>query len=301
MMTTKLEISKTIGAHRKWKERLQKAIETGTSEFKPATVKVDHACELGKWLTSEAAAQFQQSEYWQPIKQTHAEFHREAAHILEMALLGHKQQAQTLLNGQNKFAQTSQTLISLLLKLYFAGSETQAHSQVDDQTRASAVLAERAKALTVSTETETGEMVQLVVFQLANEKYGIDTSCVREVQPLRELTPVPCAPGFVLGVINIRGSLYSVIDIRSFLGVEKNPVTDLTRVILVDVAGLEIGILVDEAKGAANVLVNEIKPPLAMLGAAKEEFIRGVTKDMLTVLNFEALVRDERIIVHEEV
>ncbi|MBI5302726.1 MAG: purine-binding chemotaxis protein CheW [Chloroflexi bacterium] len=163
-----------------------------------------------------------------------------------------------------------------------------------------AVLLERAKALTKSTETHTGETMQLVVFQLANEKYGIATDYVQEVQPLRDVTPVPCTPGFVVGVINIRGSIYSVIDIRSFFGVEKKEYTDTTKVILVNAAGLEIGILADDVKGATNVLVSDIKPPLATQSAVKEEFLQGVTKDMLIILNLEALLRDERIIVHEE-
>jgi purine-binding chemotaxis protein CheW len=165
------------------------------------------------------------------------------------------------------------------------------------------VLEERAKALTRSTESNVGESerAQMVVFQLANEKYGIPTDYVREVQPMREVTPVPCTPGFVVGVINIRGSIYSVIDIRSFFGVEKRDVSDATKVILVNAVGLEIGILADDVKGATSVMLNEIKPPLATQGAVKDEFIQGVTKDMLIILNFESLLRDERIIVHEEV
>jgi purine-binding chemotaxis protein CheW len=164
-----------------------------------------------------------------------------------------------------------------------------------------AILEERAKALTKSTEIQTGESMQLVVFSLANETYGIATDYVREVQPLRDVTPVPCTPPFVIGVINIRGSIYSVIDIRSFFGVDKREVSDLTKVILVNAAGLEIGIMADDVKGAQSVLLNEIKPALAAQGAVKEEYVHGVTRDMLIILNLEAVLRDERIIVRQEV
>lgn len=164
-----------------------------------------------------------------------------------------------------------------------------------------AILEERARALAKVAETKTGETLRVVIFSLSNETYGISTDYVREVQPLREISPVPCTPGFVVGVINIRGSIYSVIDIRDFLGVPKQEITDLTKVILVDAAGLEVGILADDVSGEMSVPLAEIKPSLATHGGIKEEYTQGVTKDMLIVLNLEALMHDERIIVHEEV
>ena len=164
-----------------------------------------------------------------------------------------------------------------------------------------AILEERARALARVHEVETGDSTQLVVFSLADETYGIPTGYVREVQPLREISPVPCTPDFVVGIINIRGSIYSVVDIRNFLGVPKQEVTDLTKVILVNTAGLEVGILADDVSGSMSVPLAEIKPPLATAASIKEEYVQGVTSDMLIILNLEALMRDERIIVHEEV
>ncbi len=163
------------------------------------------------------------------------------------------------------------------------------------------VLAERARALLKSTEAQTGEMMQVVAFSLANETYGIATEFVKEVQPLRNVTPVPCTPDFVVGVVNVRGSIYSVMDIRNFFGAPKKEITDLTKVILVDAAGLEVGIVADDVSGATSIAVSEIKPPLAAQSAAKDEFIQGVTPKMLIILNLEALLRDNRIIVHQEV
>jgi len=164
-----------------------------------------------------------------------------------------------------------------------------------------AILEERARALARVAKVETGDSTQLVVFSLANETYGIPTEHVREVQPLREISPVPCTLDFVVGIINIRGSIYSVVDIRKFLGVPEQEVTDLTKVILVNAAGLEVGILADDVSGSTSVPLAEIKPPLATAASIKEEYIQGVTSDMLIILNLEALMRDEQIVVHEEV
>ncbi|MCK4314233.1 MAG: purine-binding chemotaxis protein CheW [Anaerolineae bacterium] len=164
-----------------------------------------------------------------------------------------------------------------------------------------AILEKRAQALARATEVETGETMQFVVFSLANETYGIPTGYVKEVQPLRDVSPVPCTPDFVVGVINIRGSIYSVVDIRKFLGVPEQEITDLTKVILVDAAGLEVGVLADDVSGSMSIAMAEIKPSLAAQATIKEEYIQGVTKDMLIILNLDTLMRDERVVVHEEV
>jgi len=164
-----------------------------------------------------------------------------------------------------------------------------------------AILEKRAQALARVHEVETGDSMQLVVFSLADETYGIPTEYVREVQPLRDVSPVPCTPGFVVGIINIRGSIYSVVDIRQFLGVPEQEVTDSTKVILVDAAGLEAGILADDVSGSMSVPLAEIRPPLATAASIKEEYVQGVTKGMLIILNLDTLMRDERVVVHEEV
>ncbi len=164
-----------------------------------------------------------------------------------------------------------------------------------------AILEQRARALAKAAQVEAGETMQLVVFCLGRETFGISTDQVREVQPLRQVTPVPCTPEFVVGVINIRGSIYSVIDIRSFLGVPRQDVTERTKVILVNAAGLQVGILADDVSGATNIPLSDVRPALASQSAAKEEYIQGVTRDMMIVLNLEALLHDERVIVREEV
>lgn len=163
------------------------------------------------------------------------------------------------------------------------------------------ILQMRANALARVNKEESTETTQLVVFSLSNEKYGIATHQVREVQPLRQISPVPCTPDFVIGVINIRGAIYSVIDIREFLGAPDNKLTESTKVILVKAADLEVGIMADDVLGEISIPLHQIKPPLATRGGYKEEYVQGVTREMLSILNLDALLRDERIIIHEEV
>jgi purine-binding chemotaxis protein CheW len=137
------------------------------------------------------------------------------------------------------------------------------------------------------------------VFSLAGDRYAIAFDCVREVQPLRDVTPVPCTPGFVVGVVNIRGAIYSVIDIRGFFGGEPQAITESSAVILVAAAGLEVGILADVVQGATWASLADVRPLAAPIGV-RAEYVRGVSRDMLTLIDVEALLRDERIIVRDE-
>jgi purine-binding chemotaxis protein CheW len=301
-MNDSAQINTAIAAHRKWKAHLQQAIETGTSGFQPSVVKQDNQCDFGKWLYHQIPPELQQSPHYQSVKQQHARFHQETGAILEMALQGRKAEAQQALGIGGTFAALSSALRSEMMALYMEALHARKSSdKAGSQDKTKAVLEERARALSKVTEVQTSEGVPLVVFSLANETYGIATEHIKEVQPLRDITPVPCTPEFVIGVVNIRGSIYSVIDIRSFFGVQRTEIGDSTKVILVNGAGLEVGILADDVKGATSVLLNDIKPPLTTQAAVKEEYIQGVTKEMLIVLNLVALLRDERIIVREEV
>jgi purine-binding chemotaxis protein CheW len=295
-------IRAALTAHRHWKDRLKRAIADGGSEFQPATVRLDNQCDFGKWLYHQVSPDMQQSPHYETVRQLHARFHQEAARVLDLAAHGRRREAETALRAGGAFAEISTALSSELMAWHLYETNTLAAAErAPAPDRMKAVLAERAKALTRSTETPAGDSLPLVVFSLAGERYGVATDWVREVQPLRGVTPVPCTPGFVVGVINIRGSIYSVVDIRGFFGVPQQAIGESTKVILVAAAGLELGILADDVSGATSVPLSEVKPPMAAQVVAQEEFIRGVTQDMLIVLDLEALLRDERIVVREEV
>ena len=96
-------------------------------------------------------------------------------------------------------------------------------------------------------------------------------------------------------------SIYGCSSVPTTLPTTKPDTTEFSKVILVNAAGLDVGILADDVKGATSIPLAEIKAALAAQSAAKDEFVQGVTKDMLIILNLEALLKDERIIVHQEV
>jgi purine-binding chemotaxis protein CheW len=165
------------------------------------------------------------------------------------------------------------------------------------------ILKARARELARDSENEKtiDESLEVVEFLLAYEKYGIESCYVREIHPLRELTPVPCTPPFVLGVINVRGQIISVIDIKRFFDLPERGLTDLNKVIILRNTEMEFGILADVIFGVVRVPLRNLQPTLPTLTGIREEYLKGITGDRLAILDAEKLLSDEKLIVHEEV
>ncbi len=169
------------------------------------------------------------------------------------------------------------------------------------------ILEERARRLAQPPETPTtGETVDLVVVVLGAERYGMDVRNVQEVFPCDEVTPLPGVPPFWVGLVNLRGHLYPLLDLARYLGLPSRPpdrTNERTRsagqVVLVAAHGLEIGLLVDDVPEVRQVLRSDIGPSLAEAAGAARSFTLGVTSDLLAVLNLAALLADSRLVVQE--
>ncbi len=176
-------------------------------------------------------------------------------------------------------------------------------------TTLAAILTRRAQNLAViPPEPPAGQTLNLLVFQLGQERYGIDVHHVREIYPRQPLTPVPRTPNFVAGVFNARGRILSVVNVRHFLGLPSSQSVggDHEKIIVVanttsaaEMAQMEVGFLVDEVTDLVTVFVDEVRLSLATHSGA--DYIRGITSDLLTVLDLKALLSDKRLIVYEEI
>jgi purine-binding chemotaxis protein CheW len=167
------------------------------------------------------------------------------------------------------------------------------------------ILFERAERLRkVDAVEETGEKIDLVIFQLANEYFGIEAQYISEIRPVGEITPVPCTPDFVLGITSVRGSIYSVLDIRKSFGVEDRAVTDESMFIVTSWKNIEVCILADVVSEKRSILKSNVKP---MVGGAKNinaAYINGfvmMNQNMITLINWDTYVTQANVIVNEEV
>ncbi len=165
------------------------------------------------------------------------------------------------------------------------------------------ILQNRARALAKPLEEPSapGETLDLLVFGLAAERYGIDAAQVLEVVQLPELVPVPCTPPVVLGVVNHRGRVLAILDLRRLFDLAGHEPSKASHAVIVEVAGMTFGVFSDAVEGLVRVGAHEIGPPPASLTGVRQAFIRGVTGEMVAVLDLEAFARDPRITVNEEV
>jgi purine-binding chemotaxis protein CheW len=165
------------------------------------------------------------------------------------------------------------------------------------------ILRARARALAREPERKDAleEALDVVEFLLSYETYGIESSCVLEVYPLKDLTPLPCTPPFVLGIINVRGRILSVIDLKKFFDLPERGLTDLNKVIILHSDGMEFGILTDSILGVRRVPLSALQPSLPTLTGVREDYLKGVTQERVVILDAGKLLSDKSIIVHEEV
>lgn len=150
-------------------------------------------------------------------------------------------------------------------------------------------------------EKTAGESIEVVEFLLAYETYGIESCYVREICSLKELTPIPCTPPFVLGIINVRGQIVSVIDIKKFFDLPDQGLTDLNKVLVLKNEGMEFGLLADAIVGVRSLPTCDLQSTLPTLTGIREEYLRGITKERVVILDAVKLLSDKNIVVHEEV
>lgn len=165
------------------------------------------------------------------------------------------------------------------------------------------ILRARAQALSAETETAVQEeaAIHVVEFVLAYESYAVESAYVREIIPLTEFTPVPGTPFFVLGIINVRGEIMSVIDIKKFFDMPDKGLSDLNKVIILSSENMEFGILADSIAGMRNVLLKDMQASIPTLTGIRLEYLKGVTNTQLVVLDAGKLLSDQGIIVNESV
>ncbi|MEI6136167.1 MAG: chemotaxis protein CheW [Chloroflexota bacterium] len=119
---------------------------------------------------------------------------------------------------------------------------------------------------------------QLVVFDLANEVYGVDIGTVREIIRMQTVTFVPDAPEFVQGVINLRGRVIPVVNLRKRFGLPVAEATPDSRVLVVDIAGNDIGVIVDAVTEVQRVAEALIEPPAALVTTEGAHYIDGIAR-----------------------
>ena len=145
--------------------------------------------------------------------------------------------------------------------------------------------------------TNSGDERQLVVFQLGAELYGCEISRVHEIIRLQSVTKVPRAPAFVEGVINLRGKVIPVVDLRRRFGLPTADHTRASRIVVVEIGDQVVGIVVDGVSEVLRVNSAIVEPPSPVVAGIDSEYLHGIAKlaDRLVIL-----LDLDRILAREE-
>lgn len=148
----------------------------------------------------------------------------------------------------------------------------------------------------IQAEAANDEVLQYVTFRLAEETYGINVMMVQEVLRYTEIAPVPGAPDYVLGIINLRGNVVTVIDTRLRFGLNPSEVTDSTRIMIIEAEQQVIGIMVDSVAEVVYLKQSEVETAPNVGNEETAKFIQGVcnkNNELLILVELNKLMSDD--------
>ncbi len=144
------------------------------------------------------------------------------------------------------------------------------------------------------------DSVFVVKFLLSDEVYGLETSFIKEVLPLKDLTVVPCTPDFILGVINIRGQIFTVINPKKILMLPERGISEFTKVMILGYENINFGIVADAILGNEYIPNSKILSLPYVKDNIKKDYLMGATAEGIIVLNAKALMSSPELIVNQE-
>lgn len=120
--------------------------------------------------------------------------------------------------------------------------------------------------------------LKIIIFQLKEKEYAIPVSQVRSIEKIQHITRVPRTLNYIKGVINLRGVVTPIVDLRNRFGLDESDYSDSTRVIIVALPQMEVGLIVDAANDVIDINTDAIEPPPEVVGVTEAEYISGVVK-----------------------
>ncbi|HQT25735.1 MAG TPA: chemotaxis protein CheW [Burkholderiales bacterium] len=161
------------------------------------------------------------------------------------------------------------------------------------------ILAKRARRLALEIEHEKDEeKIEVVGFMIGGEHYAVESRHVRGVHLLEQLTGIPCTPDFVTGIVNLRGEILSVVDIRKFFGLPGTGLAEIRMIVLLEKEDMRFCILADAVSGVHAFARKSIKQPPSSLSGA--DHVQGMAPGNVVLLDAVKLLTDRRLIVEEE-
>ncbi|NOY52697.1 MAG: chemotaxis protein CheW [Deltaproteobacteria bacterium] len=172
---------------------------------------------------------------------------------------------------------------------------------MDSEEKKETCMEERANESADELQEKSREesFLTLMGFKLAEEEYAVDIMQIKEITIPTELTPIPRAPEYILGILSLRGNILPVFDAKRRLGLPAREETHRTRIIIVNHQGEQVGLLVDDITSAARISASAIEPPPPILNGVEAEYITGVGRvndRMIILMDIEKICRMEETV-----
>ncbi|EFM13079.1 CheW protein [Paenibacillus curdlanolyticus YK9] len=149
-----------------------------------------------------------------------------------------------------------------------------------------------------------GEELKVIVFALGQEEYGIEVDKVRTIERMQPITRVPKTPTFIKGVINLRGIVIPVLDLRGRFGLNETEPTENSRIIIVAANEMEVGFIVDSANDVIDIDSDTIDSPPEVVGGIQAKYLQGIAKigdkRLLVMLNLSEVLNKNEIMQLEQ-
>ncbi len=149
------------------------------------------------------------------------------------------------------------------------------------------------------------DTLRYVTFNVGNELFGVDIMCVESIIPPQTITPVPRTPDYFLGIINLRGEVISIVDMRILFGIKTKKITPETRIVVILSNGILLGMLVDQISAIQVLNAENIQPALGLATSDRQKFVSGSVKlaseKILLILLHDKLVDDKDFIIEKEI
>ncbi len=141
--------------------------------------------------------------------------------------------------------------------------------------------------------TTDTEYMKVIVFQLQDEEYAIEVDYIQSIERMMPITRIPRTYPFVSGVMNLRGVITPVINLRKRFGLEAKPYDEETRILVISKDNIELGFIVDSANDVIDIPVDKIEPTPEVVGGIEAEYLRGVVKvdqRLFTLLDLDKVI-----------
>lgn len=152
--------------------------------------------------------------------------------------------------------------------------------------------------------SEINKEMKVIIFQLMDKEYAVGVDVVESIEKLISITRVPKTPSYIKGVINLRGVVTPIVDLRERFGMEVKPLDDSSRIIIVSLEEFEVGLIVDAANDVIDIPISSIEPQPEVVGSIESEFISGVAKvgkRLLVMLNLEKVLQPVKRVTTDEI